>query len=138
MAADETYDGGHCKQSDKNRTHHHRQLATDKKYLSQFWIHTRKSLSLMLARMLSLVCLLLCVHTDVVLATYINIADARLAVELEANVLIHPSPGEPPFSDSITTCLVDRVLNTGFTVVLPGEFLSDLRSASVHTTRYPV
>ena len=78
-------------------------------------------------------CLLVCllwVFTDFVSATYIESNDKRLAVELEANVLIHPSSDEPRFSDSITNCFIDRVINTGFTVVLPGdECLNDLKSA---------
>ena len=78
-------------------------------------------------------CLLVCllwVFTDFVSATYIESTDKRLAVELEANVLIHPSSDEPRFSDSITNCFIDRVINTGFTVVLPGdECLNDLKSA---------
>ena len=80
-----------------------------------------------------LLCLLVCllwVFTDFVSATYIESTDKRLAVELEANVLIHPSSDEPRFSDSITNCFIDRVINTGFTVVLPGdECLHDLKSA---------
>ena len=62
---------------------------------------------------------LLCIFS-LASATYIEPSDARLAVELESNVAIHPSTGEPPFTDSITACFVDRVVNTGFTVVLPG------------------
>ena len=67
---------------------------------------------------LRIVCLLC--TSSLVLATYIETSDARLAVELESNIAIHPSKGEPVFTDSITACFVDRVVNTGFTVVLPG------------------
>ena len=55
-------------------------------------------------------------------ASTIDSQNARLAVELAADLPLHRSAGEPPFSAAIAAagCTVDRVLNTGFTVVLPG------------------
>ena len=56
------------------------------------------------------------------LGCHIDTDNARLAVELAADVTLRASAGEPPFTRALADqgCFVDRVKNTGFTVVLPG------------------